>query len=653
MPFTLPTYAINSVMLPTGKVLFYSFPPVDDAGARPNEGRAALWDPAKGTGAGAFTDVTPPEMDVDGDGDLEPAAIWCSGQSLLNDGRVLVTGGNSAFPPSGPFSDFAGLKSAFVFDPATETWARQGDMRRGRWYPSQTLLPDGRTAVLGGFSEEEPGGVKNADLETFSPGAGAQPGAFTHHASADRITGLYPHLFVVPGGNVLLGGPSVGDSGLLDTDLFSWRNPNQQAPTFQSIDRKGGTAVLRPGPPGAPARVSQFGGFDSTVPSLQVPATATGETLDLGSSSPAWANDAPLNIARAYANTTLLPDGSMVTVGGGNGTSAAEEEWSVYPDGRARQVELLQPGGTGWRLGPAQQEDRGYHSTAVLLPDGRVFSAGDERHPYASDGGLARTDTGEIYSPPYLFRGPRPAITSAPQSLRYGDEFGVGTGVTSVREAVLVAPSATTHAVDMNQRRVALTTVRAVPGKGLNAVSPSDPSVAPPGYYMLFAISSEGVPSVARWVRLAPEAPDAPSLAPDPSRPAPPRPAGAPAPPRDTARPSLRVSLVSSNLSALRRSGRLRLRVSVGEAARVRLRIDRVNPHGSKGRSAPSRARVLTFTRAERRRVTMRLPAKLRRALRGARSARLTLSASATDAAGQRTARRLRLRLRSPRRSRR
>ena len=115
----------------------------------------------------------------------------------------------------------------------------------------------------------------------------------------------------------------------------------------------------------------------------------------------------------------------MVTLGGGIGNTVADQNYAIDPNGQQRQVELYDPATKTWRLGPAEIEDRGYHSTALLLPNGRVWSAGDEKHPLEPGGGWALTDTAEIYSPPYLFKGPRPKIVSAPSELRWGDEFGV------------------------------------------------------------------------------------------------------------------------------------------------------------------------------------------------------------------------------------
>lgn len=504
-PFELPTYAINTVMLPTGKVLFYSYPAPHD-GVRPNVGRAALWDPSAGFGARSFTKVAPPPIDVDGDGDTEPTPIFCSGQSLLSDGRVLITGGNAAFPDGETYTGEAGLKTAFVFDPFTETWARQEDMRRGRWYPSQVLLPDRRTMILGGLTDDKPAGVTNTDLETFEPGAQDHPGTFDHHPSGDRSTALYPHLFVVPGGDVLLAGPGSRDTGILDTASYTWTNPNPEDPTLPLRGRIGGGAVIEPTRGRRPTRVTQIGGFDFRDPGPNRPATPSTEAIDLGDPEPRWTPAADLNVARSDANTVALPDGSLVTVGGARGTT--EEDWrsSPYSDGRGRRIELMGPDSGAWRLGPAQEEDRTYHSTAVLLPDGRVFSAGDEQHPNK------RIDTAELYSPPYLFMGRRPKVLSAPKSVRWSDEFGIATKHDDVRDVALVAPGATTHAADMNQRRVPLKVTDRVPGEGVNVRAPAGADLALPGYYMLFALDREGVPSIARWVRLREGAGDRPEL---------------------------------------------------------------------------------------------------------------------------------------------
>ena len=176
-----------------------------------------------------------------------------------------------------------------------------------------------------------------------------------------------------------------------------------------------------------------------------------------------------------------------------------------------RQIELYDPASGSWSLGASQAEGRAYHSTAVLLPDGRVLSAGDNFNGTPGQPGGDRTDTAEIYRPPYLFKGARPAISSAPASVAWGDSFGINSP-DPVSRAVLMAPAATTHGYDMNQRHVELAVTNTVAGTGIDVVSPPNARVAPPGYYMLFLLNAQGVPSVSRWVRLDPSAPDRPPI---------------------------------------------------------------------------------------------------------------------------------------------
>lgn len=507
-PFQIPHSAVNAATLPTGEVMFWgmSFPnePI-------NRGNAALWDPSKGYGSDAFTEVPPPPIDPDGPAPqgTDTAPLFCSGLSMLPSGEVLITGGNRVWPDqytNDGYTAFAGLNRIFTFDPWTRAWTEQPRLNAGRWYPGQEELPGGRTVVLGGYTGEPPGGIINRDLEVFTPAS--QPGGVGSLAlmpSAERQTGLYPHLFTLPNSNVLLAGPGRSDSAVLRTSSFTW----QELP-LPSQARTGGNAVLDPGPSSGSWRVTQIGGYPNWEDAQGTrPATASTETINAKYAGQGWKVGPSLNLPRSFQNTVLLPDRSMVTLGGGIGYTLADEKYAIDTTGERRQVELWDPATKKWRLGPAQIEDRGYHSTALLLPNGRVWSAGDNKHPLESDGGWALTDTAEIYSPPYLYKGPRPKIASAPGNVRWGDVFAVGVDPSvPVDSAVLVAPGATTHGDDSTQRVVPLA-VRRTYADGIDLVAPPKAAVAPPGYYMLFVLH-QGVPSVASWVRLSAMAPDAP-----------------------------------------------------------------------------------------------------------------------------------------------
>ncbi len=142
----------------------------------------------------------------------------------------------------------------------------------------------------------------------------------------------------------------------------------------------------------------------------------------------------------------------------------------------------------------SQKAPRMYHSSAVLLPDGRVWSAGSDSPSFL------RT-TAELFSPPYLFKGPRPTITAAPGNLTYNQSFSVTTpDAGSITRMALIKLGLTTHSVNFDQRYVGLTFST---GSGvLNATSPANSNLAPPGWYMLFIVNSSGVPSVAPMVLL-------------------------------------------------------------------------------------------------------------------------------------------------------
>jgi hypothetical protein len=594
----LPTFAINAVLLPTGKVAFWGRPPLI-GGRVENRSEFWLWDPA----TGGLSRHDAPAIDLDGDGVPEtPAPLFCSGQSLLADGQLFVAGGSLGYPDylGGDTPNWRGLDRAYTFDPWSLTWQEQPRPRHGRWYPSQVQLPDGRIAILAGFDEHGQG-VKNIEMEVFTPAAQrGGVGTMTHHLAGDRDTAFYPHLFTLPGGKVLMAGPDANDSAVLDPALLdgagsAWTN---LSPLHHS--RVGGNAVLHPS-----GAVTLLGGWDYVPQGGD--AVADTETL-AGTQWTLNGGGIPrLNLGRSYGNVIQLPNGELVAIGGGAGNRLLEGSNWTDDDQRLKQVELLRPGvDTQWRLGPAQQKWRAYHSTALLLPDGRVLSAGDDywhlgdqRRP---EGGNPM-DVGEIYSPPYLFDGDQPAvrptIQDAPAQLPYGVGFGVA--ATRAARAVLVAPGATTHGADMNQRLIELQRIRTAAG-GLDVRAPAGPDIAPPGYYMLFVLDADGTPSIARWVRMNAAAPAPPRLPEDSAPPARPPPAGTPPPvSRDTTAPRATVSLK-------RRGKRLRVRVRLSEPGRAAVDV-RVKGRRVKRTLKYKRAttRSVKFTsRAKRVHVTVR-----------------------------------------------
>lgn len=500
-PYALPNYAIHSALLPTGKVLFWGYPDRAQNGAITNEGRAAVWNPRRGTSPGAFHKVPPPKIDVNGDGHPVPAPIWCAGESHLPNGDILVTGGNLVNPTGSNrgqiYTDYAGIPNVFTFDPWTETWTQQQSLEAGRWYPTQIELADGTTDILGGYTDQAPGAIFNQTLDMFqAPDDPLGQGVVTSGGLQPYGQTLFPRLELLPNGDVIMAGPTPLDTAIFDPKTQGWSD----YPDFGDA-RNGTNIILEPGTYQGSWRISLIGGYGWNQGDHG--AFRTTETTLASDPNPSWREGPALNVPRAWENTILLPDGSKVAVGGGTGYNHVAGNFATSPSARQRQVEVYDPVRHVWRLGPPEVEDRTYHSTALLLPDGRVWSAGDDDHPLQADGNPSTSDTAEIYSPPYLFRGARPAISKWPATLGYQQTATVRTGHSGPdpESAVLISPAAATHSVDTSQRYVKLKVLGADANR-LHVESPPDPEVAPPGYYMLFVLDADGVPSKARWVQL-------------------------------------------------------------------------------------------------------------------------------------------------------
>ena len=489
----LPHYAIHAALMPTGKVLFYGFEwtqhliTKSPGTHQQTTSVATIWDPAKGMGPNSLTSVPPPRVDVDGDGVVEPVPLYCSGQSFLPDGRILVTGGtlDLRWAEKG-YTNPPGLRLTLIFDPRTQRWSRGQDMSVARWYPTQVTLADGRTLILGGYDDQKPTSLTHT-LEVASPDGRR----ITAAPQADRETWTYPGLLLLPSSRVLLAGPRAQDTALLDTGSLRWSSIPRLPAT-----RGGENLVPLPTRSGSSPQALIVGGanFERAQSAGDTPAYKTTLVFDDRKASRGFRPAPSQRLGRNWPNTVLLPDGSMATFGGGNAITRRDAAFSADP--RNRRVELWDPATRRWRLGPPQREDRTYHSVAVLLPDGRVWSAGDDANPNR-DG-----DTGELYDPPYLFKGTRPRIAAAPRRLAPRARFSMTVRGVVPKRVTLLAPAAVTHARDMNQRFVELRIVRSRRSGDttrLTVQAPRSKAIAPPGPYMLFALSDRGAPSVARW----------------------------------------------------------------------------------------------------------------------------------------------------------
>ena len=435
---TWPSVSVHASLLPTGKVFFYSYS--DDA---------RLWDPSTGS------IVAAPTVGYN---------LFCSGLTLLADGKLFVAGGH--------ISNNVGLNDASIYDPQANTWARQPDMNAGRWYPTTTTLTDGSVLVVSG------------DIDT-TVGVNRLPQVWTSGAWRDLTTAqisqpLYPFMLLAPDGRVFNAGPQQTSRYLNTSGTGAWTN----GPASTGGLRSYGTAVMY-----EPGKVLMVGGND--------PPRASAEKIDLNLAVPTWQSAGVMHTARRQLNATMLPNGSVLITGGSSGAGFDNASAPVLT------AERWDPASNTFTELASATRYRGYHSIAMLLPDGRVLSSGGDNQPNA-----------EIFSPPYLFRGARPVVTSSPSSITYGESFFVDTpDAASIATVTLVRLSSVTHAFNMNQRFLRLAFSQAA-GR-LTVTAPSVAEIAPPGHYMLFVLNSTGVPSIAPIVRLdsgaAPTAPAAPT----------------------------------------------------------------------------------------------------------------------------------------------
>ncbi len=476
-PFIIPVVGVTAVLLHTGNVMFWSYDPVDYHNPdNSKNGVGYIWNPSTRLGY----NIPPPEN------------IWCAGQTILSDGRVYVAGGNLRYPDPNldpAVGGWEGTLTNYTFNPYAETWARQPDMTRGRWYPTVTQLSDNRVVVTSGIDETGTNAINNA-VEIFTPdpninGIGTIRVAGTHNSS-----GLYPLQFLLPSGQMLEAGPDAASSFQFNPATSNWSS----VPGMNSSHYYLGNGISYTNATVTPAKqlIMVAGGYNYNPPAADAPLAAN-EWLDGFNPAAGWKPFPQWLTPRHNANTVILPDGTMLTVGGNKGVYGYENpEFST---------ELYsKPAGdtTGtWQTVAPHAVQAAYHSTAILLPDATVLLSQDDMDYSAA---AAFQHKAQVYSPPYLFKGAQPIITSAPANLTRGQSFIVSTDRSGMSGAMLVAPGATTHGNDMHQRAIKLKIVTRT--NGLTATLPTSSSLVPPGYYMLFVLDSVGIPSVAKFVRI-------------------------------------------------------------------------------------------------------------------------------------------------------
>jgi galactose oxidase len=478
--------AIHTFLLPTGKVMFWST-------WRESVG---IWDPV----ADQFSVA----------GNLPAFNPFCSGHAWLPDGRLLVAGGH--------ITNYNGENRADIYNPFTNLWANADPNQTNvpnmgstssnpatsgkRWYPSATTLSNGDVLVLSGDvvpTDQGGGGNTNRTVQIYQHASNTWRTLTGALRPSNDLLPEYPRVFQGPDGRAISLSDNSNDTEFLDmTGNGDWDFVEE---TLDSNLHNYGPAVMYD-----TGKIAYIGG--GHVPTRNI------SMLDLYDPEPAWRYggggteeppvDSPyvMHRARRQNNATILADGTVLITGGTDVTG-----WND-PNGLVATAEIWDP--VTEEVTPVADANvniyRGYHSTALLLPDGRVLVTGGD-HDYG--GAIPGQNTNaEIYTPKYLFAqdgspAVRPTVTAAPDVAELGDTIFVETpDAESIAKALWVVPGAVTHAQNWTQRANTLdfTTTEA----GLNIALPADQNEAPVGYYMLFLVNDQGTPSIAKWIRATP-----------------------------------------------------------------------------------------------------------------------------------------------------
>ena len=401
--------------------------------------------------------------------------MFCPGISVDASGQVVVTGGNDAGKTS-------------IFDPSTNGWIPAPNMNTGRGYHSTAALSDGRIFVIGGSWS---GGIGHKNGEVYDAGASKWTKLpdcpslplYTEDGEGEYKRDNHPWLFGWKQGSVFQAGPSKQMNWYGTAGTGSQKPAGLRAADQHSMN---GNAIMYDAVAGKILTLGGSFNYTGTV------ATSNAHIITIGTpnTTPTVVRINSMNFQRQFHNSVVLPDGKVFITGGQTfGKSFSDVNSVLTP-------ELFDPDTLKFTLLAGNVIPRNYHSVALLLPDATVFNGG---------GGLcdecsANHFDGQIYTPQYLLNGARPVINSVSKtSVAVGGSFTADTNAVVTRWS-LIRYGSVTHTINTDQRRLPLVPI--VTGLTYSFHIPNDTGIALPGFYMLFALNSAGVPSVAKTIKV-------------------------------------------------------------------------------------------------------------------------------------------------------
>jgi YVTN family beta-propeller protein len=437
------------------------------------DGRIIAWGGNNATsfngGSSTFASIWDPTTDQFLSRNITNHSAFCAIPTMLEDGRVFLNGGDGT------------RERTSTFDWRTNAWTRIQDMSVGRWYNGAVALPDGRVITLIG----DPGG-RYPEIWNASTGWSLLTGADLQGpvlGQSGYQANWLPYLHLGPDGRIFHSGP---------TAQMNWINPAGNG----SIANAGLSNTWYPkyaaGVMYDEGKILVTGGMQNG--STQA-ATNQAHIIDLTGPTPVKTVVTGMNLARKFHNAVVLPNGEVLMIGGNTSGTEFSDVGTQLP------AEIWNPVSRTWRTVASISVPRNYHSVALLMPDGRVWSAG---------GGLCACSADhpdhQIYSPPYLFNADstlavRPVITTTPTGVGIGQGFSVQ-AVPGVQKFSLIKMSGVTHNLNSDLRFLNVPFTSS--GNGTYQLTPStNINVLTPGYWMLFALNSNGVPSIAKVIQFS------------------------------------------------------------------------------------------------------------------------------------------------------
>ena len=427
---------VHSALMPDGKVVTFASASDDHAVHlyNPNGSRIDTWTPS----SNQHTTITHNTPGKD---------LFCAAQGLLPNGTLLITGGSNY--------DNGAINDAFTLKVGDAQPTRIANMAYPRWYGSTLSAANAETLLIGG-------------------NAGAKPEIYQANGTWRTLQNVrdYPRntyyywMHLAPNGKMFYSGRDDQMAYLDTSGGGTWTDLGNR----DGLNRWYGSSVMYD-----IGKVLVMGGGSSSA-----------RVIDLNAGAPVVTSTAAMAHNRTNLSATILADGSVLASGGNESALNGDQNTVVY------NAEIWTPSSGTWKNVATNSVPREYHSSSLLLPDGRVLTSGGGfcgECPYGNR-------NAEIYSPAYLFKGSRPQITAAPPSITAGATFTISSPqAAEIQKVAIIKLGSMTHSINFSQRFVPLTFSA---GAGtLTATMPANRNLIPNGHYMLVIVNNAGVPSVA------------------------------------------------------------------------------------------------------------------------------------------------------------